>query len=134
MGCHVKEPAGTLQLWGVGTADETIYKVQSPQTQVGGLRLGGVKRTGRTRGCQGEGAEGHPYLQVVPQDTSLAGPQMLHQLRIRVLITHHGGAHFLQGKPRWLPAWLPGHVEGLAPLRPLPANPGQTSREGWRQR
>jgi type IV secretory pathway VirB2 component (pilin) len=27
---------------------------------------------------------------------------MLHQLWIRVLIAHHGGAHLLQGKPQWL--------------------------------
>lgn len=39
---------------------------------------------------------------------------MPHQLWIRVLITHHGGAHLLQGKPEW----LLGEVEGLtcAPL------------------
>lgn len=55
-----------------------------------------------------EGAEGRYYSQVVSQDTPLRGPQMLHQLRIRMFIAHHGGAHLLQGKSQELLSWLLG--------------------------
>lgn len=69
-----------------------------------------VRREKQNKALPGkkEGAEGCHYLQVVPQDTSLGGPQVLHQLGIRLFITHHGGAHLLQGKPRRLLSWVSG--------------------------
>lgn len=58
---------------------------------------------------------------------------MLHQLWIRVFITHHGGAHLLQSKPQWLFGWLLWllvEVEGIALLPPLPAATEQASDKG----
>lgn len=81
------------------------------------------KGRGRRRHCpEKEGAERRHYSQVVSQDTSLRGPQVLHQLRIRMFIAHHGGAHLLQGKPQELLSWLLGRRSQSPSSSPCPSS------------